>query len=444
MTYTARHVPVHHGPAAWNSILPDQGLAVPLDHTTTADITIIGGGFAGLSTARRALQLDPTLKVIILEAGRIAEGGTGRNTGFMIDLPHELTSEDYAGHGDDRTLTVLNRQAIAFGRAAVEEYGIDRNFFDPAGKINGAGGPKADRANQSYAAHLTALGETYERLDAQHMQEITGSRHYVSGLYTPGTVMLQPAGYVRGLADGLRADVQIFENTPALAFARRGTAWHITTQGGAIDTGTVILANNGHLESFGIAKGRLMHVFLFASMTRPLSDAEQHRLGGQPRWGVTPSDPMGTTLRRIDTGQGGHRIITRTYASLRSSMQSTQRDIDRAARLHLRKFNMHFPHLNGVDQEHVWAGHLCLSKNNTSLCGPVEDGVYAACVQNGLGTTRGTLTGIAAAEMALGTRSDITDYFTAQAKLPALPPEPLRAIGANAYLKWQTWRAMSE
>jgi hypothetical protein len=65
-------------------------------------------------------------------------------------------------------------------------------------------------------------------------------------------------------------------------------------------------------------------------------------------------------------------------------------------------------------------------------------------VQNGLGTTRGTLTGIAAAEMALGTRSDITDYFTAQAKLPALPPEPLRAIGANAYLKWQTWRAMSE
>lgn len=28
-----------------------------------------------------------------------------------------------------------------------------------------------------------------------------------------------------------------------------------------------------------------------------------HRL--QPRWGITPSDPMGTTLRRIDTGQGG-------------------------------------------------------------------------------------------------------------------------------------------
>jgi glycine/D-amino acid oxidase-like deaminating enzyme len=41
-------------------------------------------------------------------------------------------------------------------------------------------------------------------LDAQAMRELTGSAHYVSGLYTPGTVMLQPAGYIRGLRRGLR------------------------------------------------------------------------------------------------------------------------------------------------------------------------------------------------------------------------------------------------
>jgi glycine/D-amino acid oxidase-like deaminating enzyme len=39
---------------------------------------------------------------VLLEAGRVAEGAAGRNSGFMIDLPHELTSEDYAGAGDDR------------------------------------------------------------------------------------------------------------------------------------------------------------------------------------------------------------------------------------------------------------------------------------------------------------------------------------------------------
>jgi hypothetical protein len=53
----------------------------------------------------------------VLEASRLAEGASGRNSGFMIDLPHELTSDDYAGHGDDRAMIALNRHAIAFAGA---------------------------------------------------------------------------------------------------------------------------------------------------------------------------------------------------------------------------------------------------------------------------------------------------------------------------------------
>ena len=55
----------------------------------------------------------------------------------MIDLPHELSSNDYAGEGDDKTLIRLNRQAIAFGREAMEEYNIDPNFFDEAARSMG-------------------------------------------------------------------------------------------------------------------------------------------------------------------------------------------------------------------------------------------------------------------------------------------------------------------
>ena len=73
----------------------------------------------------------------------------------------------------------------------------------------------------------------------------------------------------------------------------------------------IILANNGHLESFGISQGSLMQLFLYASMTPELSKEDMVKLGGAPRWGITPSDPMGTTMRRIDTDQGGNRIITR-------------------------------------------------------------------------------------------------------------------------------------
>lgn len=443
--FTARRTPVHKGPAAWSTILPGQPAPIPLPGDQTVDVAIIGGGFAGLAAARRLRQLDPTLKVAVLEASRLAEGASGRNSGFMIDLPHELTSDDYAGHGDDRGMIGLNRHAIAFARGAVEDYGINPDYFDPVGKVNGAASATADTLNRSYADHLTSLGEPNERLDATAMFQLTGSRHYVSGLYTPGTVMLQPAGFVRGFGEGLRANgVGIWEQTPVTAFARNGSGWTLTTPKGRVTAGKVILANNGHLESFGFAANRLMHVFLYASMTVDLPPEALQKLGGQPRWGLTPSDPMGTTMRRIDTGLGGNRIITRTCASFLPEMEASEAALRRTAAVHARKFADRFPGLVGVRQEYTWAGHLCLARNGTSIARELEPGLYAATVCNGLGTARSTLTGICAAELAMGLETGTTRHFAAEAEPVKLPPKPFSTLGANAFLRFKEWRAGRE
>lgn len=443
--FEAQRAPVQRGTAAWSAILPGQPAPIPLAGDMTADFAVIGGGFAGLSAAQTLRQLNPGARIVVLEAGRLAEGASGRNSGFMIDLPHELTSDDYAGHGDDRAMIALNRKAIAFAHDAVTEFGIDPNFFDPAGKINGAASETADTLNRSYAQHLDGLGEANERLDAQAMDEVTGSRHYVSGLYTPGTVMLQPAGYIRGFGEGLRrAGVTVCETTPVTAIIRQGASWVVTTPRGRITAGKVILANNGHLESFGFARNRLMHVFLYASMTVELDRDALRKLGGKPRWGVTPSDPMGTTMRRIDTGQGGNRIITRTCATFEPGMEPSEATLKRTARVHREKFEDRFPQLRGLAMEYTWAGHLCLSKNAVSVMRELDTGLYAAAVCNGLGTARSTLTGIAAAELASGLQSDVTAHFLSEAEPTKLPPQPFSTIGANAYLRWKEWRAGRE
>ncbi|MDP3195382.1 FAD-binding oxidoreductase [Tabrizicola sp.] len=443
--FTARRTPVHKGPAAWSTILPGQPAPVPLPGDQIVDVAIIGGGFAGLAAARRFRQLDPTLKIAVLEASCLAEGASGRNSGFMIDLPHELTSDDYAGHGDDRGMIALNRHAIAFAQGAVDDYGITPDYFDPVGKVNGAASETADALNRSYADHLTSLGEPNQRLDAQGMRDLTGSSHYVSGLYTPGTVMLQPAGFVRGFSEGLRASgVGIWEQTPVTAFARAGSGWTLTTTKGRVTAGKVILANNGHLESFGFAQNRLMHVFLYASMTVDLPADALKALGGQPRWGVTPSDPMGTTMRRIDTALGGNRIVTRTCASFLPGMEASKADLRRTAAVHRQKFADRFPALAGVKQEHTWAGHLCLTRNGVSIASELEPGLFAATVCNGLGTARSTLTGIAAAELAIGLSTETTRHFAAEAQPTKLPPKPFSTIGANAFLRFKEWRAGAE
>lgn len=443
--FSAKRQPVHRGPAAWNAILGPQPAARALEEDCAVDFAVVGAGFAGLSAARRLRQLQPTARIAVLDAGRVAEGSAGRNSGFMIDLPHELTSDDYSGSGDDRAMIALNRHAIGFAGQAVEEYGIDRNYFDPAGKINGAVSASAQAHNASYARHLASLGETSEMLDPQQMREITGSRHYHSGLYTPGTVMLQPAGYIRGLARGLCAEgVEIFENSGVTGMTRQGGAWQVKTARGRVSAGAVILTVNGHLESFGFERGRLMQLFLFAVMTPELDAGAQKALGGQPRWGITPSDPMGTTMRRIDTGQGGHRLVTRSCAALRPNTVVTQADLSRAAKVMQRKFDQRFPQLAGMRMEHAWAGHLCLSLNGVAVMRQLDDGLFSGCVQNGLGTARGTLTGIGAAELACGAGSAITRHFGTQAPPKRLPPQPFQELGANVVLRWKEWKARDE
>lgn len=446
-SYTAKRLPAHRGPAAWNSILPNQDPAVTLAQNLTVDFAVIGAGFAGLSAARRLQQLAPKAKIAVFDALRIAESTCARNAGFMIDLPHEIGGQGYSGDGAEKNkaMIALNREAIGFAREAAEDYGIDRNWFDPVGKVNGAATEKADAHNRVYASDLAEIGEKSEHLDQQAMFELTGSRHYFSGLYTPGTVMIQPAGYIRTLVRGLRkSGVQVFEQSPVHKFERAGDSWKLSVGNYPVTAGKVILATNGHLESFGIAKQRLMHIFLFASMTADLPDDYLKKLGGKPRWGITPSNPMGTTMRRIDGPLGGNRIITRTCFSFLPNMLPSEATLRRTAKVHREKFAERFPTIKDAPMEYTWSGHLCLTRNGVAVMRELEHGLYSACVQNGLGTVRGTMTGVGAAELACGIESNITRHFTAEAEPTLLPPPPISTIGANVYLRYKEWAAKPE
>ena len=445
-SYRAQRLPVHRGPAGWSAIIKGQSPPVRLEDDRTVDFAIIGAGFAGLSAAARLRELNPDARIVVLEAGRLAEGASGRNSGFMIDLPHDLASDDYSGAGfeKDRKLVALNRRAIGFAGRMVEEFNIDPAFFRRDGKVNGATGTSGDKLNEQYANHLARMGEDAEMLDARSMRELTGSQHYVSGLYTSGTVLLQPAGYIRGLGEGLRSTVDIFEESPVIEFRRDGRCWSIKTSRASVSAGRVILANNGHVESFGVARRRLMHIFLFAVMTPRLGPDQAKAIGGRSCWGITPADPMGTSVRRIPSSQGGDRIVVRTCASFRPGMQSTRHDLDRARKVMSRKFLDRFPQLSGVKFEHSWAGHLCLTRNGVTLIGEIDEGIYTACCQNGLGTVRGTLTGIGAAELASDQASQIGEFFSSEPEPTLLPPAPISTIGANAFLRWREWRASNE
>lgn len=443
MTPVAR-LPKDPGRTGWAALLPDPAPVRALTVKQSADWLVIGAGFAGLAAARRLSQLRAGERIVVLEATRVGEGPAGRNSGFMIDLPHNIAADGYAGGAaQDARQTRMNRAAIDFASQAAQEYALTPEAFSLSGKVNAAATADGLRHNFEYSRHLTALGEAHELLDATDMRALTGSEYYLGGLRTPGTAMIQPAMFVRGLASGLAPLVEIFERSPVTALSRTGADWRAQTPDGAVTAPRVILAVNGHVESFGFFRRRLMHIHLYASMTRALDADEAKRLGGEPRWGLTPSDPIGTTVRRI-CATGGDRIVVRNRVTYDPQMECADVRLGAMGRSHDASFAARFPMLDGVGMEYRWGGRLCLSANGVPAFGEVEEGVFSACCQNGLGAARGTASGLLAAELAARCDNPLVAEMLDYDPPRRLPPEPLAAIGAAVTMRWKEWRAGRE
>ncbi|MGB1109592.1 MAG: NAD(P)/FAD-dependent oxidoreductase [Gammaproteobacteria bacterium] len=435
-------LPRDPGPAAWKSILPPAPGYAELESDISADWVIVGAGFAGLSAARRLTQLVGDESIVLLEAGNLADGPAGRNSGFMLDLPHELNSKSYAGGLDeDRRQIRLNRAAIDFAGAMAKEFDMPTQVFDQRGKVTGAASARGERHLDVYQKHLDDLGEAYQTYSRADIQRITGLDFYTLGLFTPGAAMIQPAAYIQTLARGLSRQISLFERSPVIRLDL-GDGHRLHTPKGSVRTRNIILAVNGLIQLFGYFPRQLLHVFTYASMTRKLKLDEVAKLGGTTDWEVLPADPMGTTIRRFSDFKGcGDRIVVRNHASLNQSREASAANMKRAARLQDQAFASRFGRLGTIDMEYRWGGRLCLSLNSVPAFGELEKGVFSACCQNGLGTVKGTLAGMMAAEQATGTRSDLlTDYLQHEAP-KKLPPEPFLSVGANATMRWKEFQA---
>jgi len=426
--------------SGWAAVLPPRQPKPPLSGNQRFDWVVVGAGFAGLMAARRLAQHRPQDTIALLDAGELGQNASGRNAGFAIDLPHlvqkgGLTPEQARQH------IQLSRAAIGLLRDLVHAHGIACDWSE-CGRYHAAVGARAQQTVLApYARELSQWEEAHEVLDRDALEDRLGTRYYGSAIYTPGSVLLNPAALCRGLGDSLPGNVTLFEHSPVVAHDLHASVPVLQTPGGSITAKHVILTVNVFAEQFGIYRNRQLPILLMASLSAPLSTEQRRLLGRDAQWGLTPANgAVGATLRLTPDG----RLLFRHGFEYCPSLRCDAARVQQARQRHQTLLARRFVQLGQVPLEHTWMGWLGISRNHAPLFGRLSPNLFAAACCNGVGIVRHTAAGAAIADLACGVDSDVLRAYQAQDQAALLPPRPWLDVGVRARLWWEAFAGRQE
>lgn len=431
MTHAIRQRPAIDGDPGWFATSPSRPhrLGTPLNGGHRFDIAVIGAGFTGIALARRLAELRPHASIALVDALQVGQGASGRNAGFIIDVPHNVDGGK-ANAGHDRQLYALNRFAIDRLRALKDAHGIACDW-DDAGKYMAAHDARNLGALEHFADSLRAAGFEHQVVHGAELSRRLGTDYYRAAVYTPGNVLVNPASLVRGLAAALPESVTLFESSPVLS-CDYGDVHTLHFPQGTLRADTVVLTVGSFSEAFGQLRNRLVALFTYASLTEPLTDEEANTLfAGVRPWGTTSAHPAGTTVRLTPD----RRVFVRNTFHFEPRLRSNDARLREAADNHRRAFEARFPALRDKPFSHSWGGLISMTMNHHSVFDKTRDNLYCVVGCNGVGVAKGTYLGHFMAEYMQGLGSPSLDFILANSRPGWVPPEPVKRIGVALRLR---------
>lgn len=418
----------------WSRVLPPRTPKAALQGDVRADWVVLGAGWAGMSAARRLAENRPEDSIILVDAGQAGENASGRNSGFAIDLPHNVGSSMEELEGSHRFMA-LARAAVDYLETSVTKHDIacdwsKRGKYHASHSARGKG-----EVLEPFAKELEALGEPFRWLDAHELASEIGTPYYHAAVYTPGCILMNPAALCRGLADNLPDNVTLYENTPVTRL-EQSNGITLTTPQGSIYAPRMILTTNAFAGQFGFFENHLIPIAAHASLTRPLTPDERAAMGGQDDWGLTPANAIaGVTMRFTQD----HRILIRQGFQYKPGFRVSDGERAAARVQHTACFHERFPMLPDVTFDHTWTGIVCLSRNAAPGFGKVAPNIWTSVGQNAVGVTKGTIGGLLAADMACERDNELIGYMESLGEPDVLPHKALLKLGVPARIAWDVW-----
>jgi glycine/D-amino acid oxidase-like deaminating enzyme len=415
---TTAHKPMSSGVSAarngdvsfwWQQIgLPAQRASLPGDHD--ADVCIVGAGYTGLWTAYYLKKLDPSLRIVILEARFAGYGASGRNAGWVVGDVTGGRARYAKSHG--RQSAIDHQLAL---NATVDEVlavmaaeGIDADARK--------GGELTVARTASQLARLREHAESEKNWPGTDLvvlgAEESAARIRVDGvrgsIWNPHCAKVNPAKLVKGLAAAVeKLGVTIYENTTVDEI----TAGAARTATGTVRAPHVIRATEGFTANLTNEHRTWLPMNSSMIVTHPLPESVWAQIGWDEYETLGDYSHVYMYAQRTADGRiaiGGRGVPYRFGSRVDTDGVTPESTISSLAKV----LTTFFPSTIDAPIDHAWSGVLGVPRDWAATVGLDK--------RSGLGWAGGYVgTGVAATNLAGRTLADlILDRDTDLVRLP--------------------------
>jgi glycine/D-amino acid oxidase-like deaminating enzyme len=420
----------------WWEAAPPAPAANPIPEQ--AEVVVIGGGIAGLSTA---IELGRAgVKALVLDRESIGWGASSRNGGALSGAGSLGRAKSNLQQAIDPKLLA---EMVDEAEASFEEFEalITREGIDCAyrrcGRFVGAHAPKALDTLKKRADMLNKSGrDTAEILSRARLAEEIATDRYHGGLVIQRAGGLHPALYTSGLAQAAtRHGATLVSGVDVQGWSREAGKIRVRTSRGEVTARALMVATNGYTGgATPWHQRRLVAIASYMIATEPLGEARVRQLLPKLRvYGDTKK-----ILYYFRPAPDFSRVLFGGRAAFSD-------DDARVGGSRLHRFLVHLlPDLQGVRITHAWKGNVAFAFDMMPHVGE-QDGVHFALGCNGSGVVTMTHLGRCAARQILGGGNRPSAF--SRMKMPTMPlyagnPWFMPAVGNYYRLKdWlDGWR----
>jgi glycine/D-amino acid oxidase-like deaminating enzyme len=413
-----------------------------LSGDTSVGVAIVGAGYTGLWTAYYLHEVDPSLRVAVLEAEIAGFGASGRNGGWCSALyPVDIAKLTHEAGPSAAIAQYLAMQGSVGEVARVcRAEGIDADLALGGTVVLARSAAQLARA-RSEAAQANEYGLDLDLLDADAARGRLKATSVLGATYTPHCAAIHPGKLVRGLADVVEArGATIYEQCRATAI--EPGAVH-TTQG-VVRADVVVRATEGYTATLPGLRRAVAPVYSLIVATEPLPDDTWTEIGLAER--ETFSDYRHLIIYGQRTADG--RLVFGGRGAPYHFGSQVRAEYDRVPRvfdaLHRTLVEL-FPVLRDVEITHRWGGPLGITRDwHASVGLDRATGLAWAGGYVGDGVSTANLAGRTLADLITHCDTELTALPWVGHRSRKWEPEPLRWLGANAGLRAMTWADTSE